>query len=313
MKRFNYISSLVLMTMIFMASCAEKERIFPEFETLEKGAFARVVGTINGPYGQNFNYFDVPGSNVNMEVEFYDENQGKNVESFTIEVAHAPTNKKAQIAQTTSANFGTSVNGLPNAKFNFTFQQVLTTLGLSFDQIAGGQRFVFNSTIKMKDGRVFNSANSAAALDLPAFNNISRQFNINIICPSNLAGTYTSTTTGTSTDGCCPEVTTVESIVTLTAGSAAGTYTISDFSAGMYKKWYEVYDINDAYLAEKDRTKNKTIGTITDACGNISGGWEEPFGEDMTITGMTIPSENKITYQWENGYGDKATVTLTKQ
>ena len=154
MKRFNYISSLVLMTMIFMASCAEKERVFPEFEGLEKGAFARLVGgAITGPNGQNFNYFDVNGSNINIEVEFYDENQGKNVESYTIDVAHAPTNKKAQIAQTTSANFGTSVNGLPNAKYKFTFAQVLTTLGITYEQVKPGDRFVFNCAIKMKIGR----------------------------------------------------------------------------------------------------------------------------------------------------------------
>ena len=151
------------------------------------------MGTINGPNGQNFNYLDLAGSNINFEVEFYDENNGKNVESYTIDVAHAPTNKKAQIAQTTSANFGTSANGLPNAKYKFTFQQVLTTLGITYDQVQGGQRFVFNCAIKMKDGRVFNAANSAAALDLPAFANL-RQFNVNLVCPSELGNKYTFTT-----------------------------------------------------------------------------------------------------------------------
>ncbi|MBK8633616.1 MAG: hypothetical protein IPN72_08630, partial [Saprospiraceae bacterium] len=133
-----------------------------------------------------------------------------------------------------------------------------------------------------------------------------------VICVSNIAGTYTSTTTGTSTDDCCPTESTVTSEVTITS-LGSGKYVISDFSAGLYQYWYEVYGIDSAYTSSTDKTKNKLIGDILDACDKISGAWVEPFAEPMKISGFSSPDLGVITYSWENGYGDKATVTLTKK
>lgn len=300
MKRFNYISSLVLMTMIFMASCAEKERIFPEFENLEKGAFARLVGgAITGPNGQNFNYFDVNGSNINIEVEFYDENQGKNVESYTIDVAHAPTNKKAQIAQTTSANFGTSVNGLPNAKYKFTFAQVLTTLGITYEQVKPGDRFVFNCAIKMKDGRIFNATNSAAALDLPAFANL-RQFNVNIICPSSLGGKdmpYTSV-------GWC-------------GSSKSGILELRDLGNGVYNIFVDGGKDPDfsfgAYYACYSPTAALPLGTLrlNDACNKLAFSGASQWGETYKFNSISVSGKD-LTLDWVNDYAEGAVTTITR-
>jgi hypothetical protein len=170
-------------------------------------------------------------------------------------------------------------------------------------------KFVLSWGFKGDDGRYFDSWSQGICSETVG-SNCSLSFGV--VCVSDLAGTYTSTTTGKSTDTCCPDETTVESTVTITS-LGSGKYEISDFSAGLYKKWYEVYGITDAYVAETDKTKNKLRGDILDACNKISGSWVEPFSESLTISGVSLVSDKKITYTWENGYGDKATVTLTKQ
>ncbi|GLR19225.1 hypothetical protein [Portibacter lacus] len=133
-------------------------------------------------------------------------------------------------------------------------------------------------------------------------------YTLTVICPSNIAtGTYTSTATGTSTDGCCPDVTTVESTVTITAVSE-GNYSISDFSAGIYLEWYDVYGITPDF-----QTDGRLSADFGDICNNLSGTFTEPFGTASSLTGSYDPATGVITYSWITGYDDKATVVLTPQ
>lgn len=126
---------------------------------------------------------------------------------------------------------------------------------------------------------------------------------IQITCDSDLAGDYAYTVTGTSTDPCCPNETTQTGTMTLT-DEGDGVYTLSDWSAGLYFTWYEVYGIT----ADFDLTAR-----VTDICGNISGEFGEPFGTNTVVTGSVDPNTGVITYTWTNGYDDTATVTLTPQ
>ena len=126
---------------------------------------------------------------------------------------------------------------------------------------------------------------------------------LQVLCESTLAGTYTTTTTGTSTDPCCPTETTVTGEVTLTAGAADGEYSISDWSAGMYLEWYDVYGVT----ATTDLSVN-----FNDVCGTVSiAETGEPFGNTFSATGSVAPATGVITYTWLSGWGDTAVVTMT--
>lgn len=127
--------------------------------------------------------------------------------------------------------------------------------------------------------------------------------NIQITCNSDIGGTYTSTTTGTSTDTCCPTETTVTGTVTLT-DNGDGFYTISDWSAGLYLEWYDVYGITSS----TDMTAE-----IRDICDAISADFTEPFNTATELRGTRDAATGVITYTWVNGYGDQATVVLTPQ
>jgi len=129
-------------------------------------------------------------------------------------------------------------------------------------------------------------------------------YNFSVVCPSDLAGTYTAETSGASTDPCCPGEFT--STATVVISGSGGSYTITDFSAGLYLDWYAAFGILGSH-----ETDGTLAGTLQDICGTISGTFPEPFGTEVTVTGTV--SKGVIAYTWVNGYGDTGTVTLNKQ
>lgn len=157
-----------------------------------------------------------------------------------------------------------------------------------------------------------NGTNGKVGFEGPSDINSSMTFTIiDDDCPTNLLeGEYTSVTTGTSTDGCCPgSVTSMRETVTVTA-LGEGNYTVSDFSAGLYLDWYGPDGGAYGIVAgmETDGTLN---GTFSNICNELNGTFGEPFNTDVTLTGSVDPSTGVITYTWVNGFDDTATVTLT--
>jgi len=303
MKNLNIFLTLAF---LLVFSACEKDRSFIEFKDLEYGAVPRLTDGVNG----EFDFFNPTGSSIDFTVEFYDENQGKNVQSYAWTVAYInkTTNEvgaAANIGSFSASDFKPNDFGLPSIKIEFTFQQALDALGLTTADINGGDAIRFEATLTKTDGKVFTRNNTGPSVisNGPAFG-AWFVFDQNIVCPSAIEGTYTSTATGTSTDGCCPDEITVTSEVTLTA-KGSGVYTISDWSAGMYLEWYDVYGIT----AETDLSTG-----FIDACGKITVSdptYAEPFGETLAGSGAFDANTGVITYSWENGWGDKAVVILT--
>lgn len=178
----------------------------------------------------------------------------------------------------------TTVN--PPATLNIPIDAAIEGLGVAKDDLAVGDVISYSFEPVTASGSNLSGATFDAVLS----------------CPSTLAGTYMGETSGQSTDDCCPGTVSASKEVTLT-DDGNGNYTISDFSAGLYFEWYEVYGITADY---------DLSGGITDVCSKISGEFPEPFGTNVTITsGSVDPSTGAITYTWVNGYDDTATVTLT--
>jgi hypothetical protein len=123
-------------------------------------------------------------------------------------------------------------------------------------------------------------------------------------CPSDLAGTYSVLSSGSSTDsGPTPAenpITNFPYTVVITA-KGSGAYSMSDGYGGLYRLWYDIYGI----------TKNYP-GTFNDVCNTLSGTFAEPFGTDVNITGK-VNANGTLTIRWENGYGDFGVGTYTKQ
>lgn len=207
-----------------------------------------------------------------------------------------------------------------DSEIGFNKVSVIGSYGVKGDQVKLGE--INGTTGTFTDG-VSNllSKFSVNADDVKVGDNIFLYFDIesagttyrdqNVVvipfsCPSDLAGVYTSVTTGSSTDDCCKANPTVNfaSVVTVTKLSD-GKYQISDFSAGLYLHWYDIYGI---------ATNEQSPGKIQDICGDLVF-FEtlEPFQTPVTGTGSVDQATKTITYNWVNGYGDEGTVVLTKQ
>lgn len=297
MKRINRL--LIVFSVLFLGASCEIERVFPEYDDIEHGAFPRLVGNVSGA----INFFD-PSSSINFEVEFYDDENGNTVDSYEWTVSYANSGTFSTVKKIDRSQFVTMPSGLPGAKVSITFQELLSALGLERNQVEGGSFFNLQGKISTNRGQTFTAANAdpTTLIPEPAFRAFF-QYRANIVCPSALAGTYAVSVTGTSTDGCCPDETTLMSEVTLTEGASPGVYSISDFSGGLYLEWFDVYGITPSTNLARN---------ITDACGTISGSFSEPFGEVVTVTG-SVNDDGTLTIQWVSGWGDQGVMTLTKK
>jgi hypothetical protein len=151
----------------------------------------------------------------------------------------------------------------------------------------------------------------AASIGYPGPDGLNSAHTLTIIdddCETtNLAGIYNTTTTGQSTDGCCPDVTTVTGTMEVT-DLGGGNYLLFDFSAGLYFEWYEIYGVSAAYIAGGGAAREINL-----QCDEITGAFTEPFSSPATLSGTVDFATGVIVYSWTNGFMDTATVTMTPQ
>jgi hypothetical protein len=186
----------------------------------------------------------------------------------------------------------------------------------SVNDIGQGEQYNFYPAATLSDGTFLPNFNKLGYIAVsPAVRNTLNNvhgdqaiFNSNIIvpCASNLAGTYSVVANGTSTD---PGPSSDEnpavnytSEVTLEVADNFFTYTISDFSGGLYPLWYDIYGFPAEYP-----------GTLMDVCGSISYvNTVEFFGSPIAGSGTVDPVTGVITL---NGravfWGDTWSLVLT--
>ena len=128
-------------------------------------------------------------------------------------------------------------------------------------------------------------------------------------CPAidDISGTYNVNATGTSTDGCCPDPADITGTVDIT-DNGDGTYTIFDWTGGLYGFWYEIYGITPEFV------DGGGLSVVLNYDGTVieSGEFTEPFGSPATVTGSIDVCTGIITYDWTNGFADTGSITLTK-
>ena len=276
------------------------------FDSAGKGAYPALVDRNGGDIQSN----DLAGSTHSYTIEFIDLEKGALVAEYKTEVSFTDFDESdgnssagpVPLRSFTSADFSPQASGNLGLSVSETGNDVVNALGLSASDLAGGGRFDVAGTVTTVDGAVFRSGNSSAAVNGAAFRGFF-DYTLFVVCPSDLGGTYSVVTTGTSTDGCCSGMEwNVETEVTLT-DNGSGEYEISDWTGGLYTEWYTIYGINDSHLP----------GTIKDACNVVDLLTDtEPFGETLKGDGR-VNADGTISLKWETGYGDKGTLTMTKK
>ena len=304
----KHIKILTAFALLLAFSACEKDRAFIEFEDLGKGALPRLLDGVNG----EFNFFDPAGSGVDFTVEFYDENNGKNVQSYSwaaayIDRATNTIGNPATVATFTQSDFKPEPSsGLPSITINFSFQQVLDALSLTTDDITGGDAIRMTATLTKTDGSVFtvNNTDGTVISNGPAFGAMFL-FDQNIICPSNLEGTYSATTTYHQHDFIGDGYTmNTQDVEWKALGS--GQYEVVGFDGGLYGSGPYV----GAY-----GTSTLTV-VVTDACGNITfDGATDPWQQllqDPTRPTTFDPATGVITISALGSvYGENWTTVYT--
>ncbi len=254
--------------------------------------------------------------------EFY---EGENFYYFSLEEIPVLESFQDQVAVV--VHYSTRDGGNGTASFSINtesstaimdtdFSLVNSSMELSFNSDNGYSDTIYLQTIDNDEftGGVIdividleNTQNGKAGFQGPA--NLRSSIRVLIQdddCPTrNIAGDYTTTTTGTSTDPCCPDVTTVEGEVSIVEISE-GEYEIFDWSAGLYGFWYVGFGITADFVAGGGMSTQVSV-----LCDDVSAELTEPFGTPATITGKVNLETGIVTYTWINGFDDTATVTLT--
>lgn len=258
---------------------------------------------------------DLGGSSFNYTLEFVDLEKGTLVAEYKTEVSFTDfddsdgdSSKDAvPFKSYGTGDFSPQSSGLVGiSNITFTGNDLISALGLSAEDLAGGGKFDVTGTITTVSGQVFTSSNSSPTVNGAGFRGFF-DYTLFVVCPSSLEGTYNVVTVGTSTDPCCPSETTLEGTITLTA-TGGGEYTISDWSGGLYFAWYGPGGGNYGINGPSD-----TEGAIKDACNVISLLTDaEPFGSTVSGDGR-VNEDGTISFKWLNGFADKGSMTLTPQ
>ena len=184
---------------------------------------------------------------------------------------------------------------------------------------SSGGNFIIKPKVTLTDGRVYpgwvhiSATDSISNLATSIIGSSGSQgaFTIEVLtaitCPPlDISGTYVvESAIGMSTDGCCPDATSLSGDVVEVTAENATTFSLTDITGGLYYEWYDVYGITGP---------GDTPGHLAYNCQEVNvTNSPEPFGTSFQGSGTYDPAAHKIVYSWFNGYGDHGTVTLVRQ
>lgn len=337
MKFIKY--SLYSLLAVLAISCADEPLPFETFDDLKKGAFSRLLSTDNGSYF----FTDPDTSRFSFEVEYYSENNGGEVAANEWYVRHrnkvaGTVSDPVLLARVDASGFGTDPNsGLPTASFNFDLPSSLQAMGISIDDVNGGDDIIYDGYVIMKDGRRFGPDNTGGAVQGGGgFDGVFR-FVKPLLCPTELAGTYQVTSTctnqgsGTGWDSCEGNTFVGTLIIEqYDPEGAPGEYrmftfneerpdTLYDMSLGAFRACYSGDTQADMPCAQQwvldDEGKATTTPaaclTIIDACNTLSFKGSSQWGETYTINSVVVDG-GTLTIGWTNDYGEGASSVITR-
>jgi len=166
MKKLIYFLSSTLILSVVVSSCTKVDLPYETFEDMQYGAFARLLNQSGA-----FDFFDPANSGITTTVEFYDENQGKNVANYSWTVSfqdNSPGYGSGDVAAVPLVSYDASQfspapdSGYPSLTFKLGFQDALDALGLTINDVTGGDIFKFEATITKTDGSTFAAGNTGS-------------------------------------------------------------------------------------------------------------------------------------------------------
>jgi hypothetical protein len=307
MKIIKYSFGL-LVSLMLLASCADFVEPNIPYATFNNGAYLRTIARTS----TTFNFFSLSNSKFEITVEAVDNEGGNTVETVEVTVrrrrlvpgvglayvpAAGPNNavNDVLIKTLTKADFqpATGTRFL-RASISISATETLSKLGLTAANINGGDAFEYRLKLTDKFGRVFNDVNASGDVKGGAFFASPFLYDVAVICPSDLGGTYAYTSSNMqSAYGACPG--TITGNVTLTKVGTTTAYTVSDATFGFWGCYGDSWGTGNVRL--------------NDACGVLSFAGTDKYGDAYTFTFISNDGTD-LVFSWKNASNETGRVSL---
>jgi hypothetical protein len=298
MKMLKYSFGLLATALVFLSSCRDFVEPNVPYKTFDNGAYLRTIARTS----TTFNFFSLGTSNFALTLEAVDAEDGATVDNVEIRVRHRRLLPGVGLRFTPATDVLIktlkSSDFQPNSESRFlrtsfviTAAETFAAVGLTAAQIEGGDVFEFRLVLNDKKGRSFSTNNVTTNVAGAPFYNSPFQYNVSVICPSDLAGTYAFDALETF----CGK--TYSGSITWTAVTGSpGSYTVSD---GTFGAWQSCYP--DTWGTGNVR--------INDACGRLTMTGTDKYGDSYSMTFISSTPQ-VLTLKWVNTYGEFGTVAV---
>lgn len=298
----KYSFGLLAIALLLLSSCRDSVDPNVPYSTFDNGAYLRTIARTS----TSFNFFDLASSNFALTLEAVDKEDGATVETVEIRVRHRRLIPGVGLEYTPTTDVVVKTlqasDFAPNDQSRFlrtafvvSAAEAIAAVGLTEDDIEGGDVFEFRLVLHDKTGRSFSTNNVTTNVAGAPFYASPFQYNVSVICPSDLAGTYEFEQSNmSSVYGECPG--TITGTTTWTAvANATGSYTVSDGTFGFW----------DCY---GDTWGNGNV-RINDACGTLSMSGTDKYSVSYSLKVVSVTPTDLI-FTWINGDDETGTVTV---
>ncbi|WP_297337497.1 hypothetical protein [Algoriphagus sp.] len=190
MKIIKYSFGLLVGTLVMLSSCrdfVEPNIPYSEFDT---GAYLRTIDRTS----TTFNFFDLTNSNFALTLEAVDIEDGGTVETVEIRVRHRRlipgvglefTPQEDVLVRTLEASdfAPNSESRFLRASFDIPASEAVEAVGLTFDELEGGDVFEFRLVLNDRFGRSFSTNNVTTNVAGAPFYDSPFQYNVSVVCP----------------------------------------------------------------------------------------------------------------------------------
>ena len=305
-KFFKQIILPVLVGALFFQSCKEGDKpVDFVLENTTRGATLRTMQTISPSY----DLLD-PNSVFSVLLEYRDNEQGALLQSYTAYVRYIDNNDdgndigtpEVQFDLINRADFTNGPNNFPQHTYEAVLSEVLSALGIDFEDTNAGDQVFFRMELNLTDGRTFTN-NASGNVSGGSFFSSPFQYAANLACASDIGGTfdYVSTNLQAGYGSPCPTEPITGQVTWTDQGG--GNYLSSDLGFGQY---------GSSCWGDSPATSAGAI--IIDVCNEINpggvGGLDQ-YGLTYIYT-ITQVDGADLYISWENDYADSGDVVLTR-
>ncbi|WP_237563147.1 hypothetical protein [Algoriphagus kandeliae] len=295
----KYSFGLLASVLILFSSCRDFVEPNIPYTDFDTGAYLRTIARTS----TTFNFFDLTNSKFALTLEAVDAEDGNTVETVEIYVRHrrlipgvglefTPSSGDNLVKTLQKTDFApNSESRFLRTSFEITALEAIQAVGLTPADIEGADVFEFRLVLNDRFGRSFTNTSVNNNVAGAPFYASPFQYNVSVICPSDLAGTYDFV----HTSDYCGDATITGQTTWTAIASAPGSYSVDDAAFGL---WGECYG-------------DPWEGTvrISDACGKLTMSGTDTYGDSYSMT-VVSANADELVFDWINTWGEYGTVTV---